>query len=127
MKIMTKTNKGDLCIELTFKISTHDTSIVDLKNNINLPFCLEDAHLPMAETRLIEAIDSTVHPVRVEVVEFINKKIQQWQDRVTIKKAEAKASAAEVNPPAGSSSFDFREFIKDPNPIGDEEQEAASG
>ena len=71
MKIMTKTNKGDLCIELTFKISSHDTSIVDLKNNINLPFCLQDAHLPMAETRLIEAIDSTVYPVRVEVVEFI--------------------------------------------------------
>jgi hypothetical protein len=127
MKIITKINKGDLCIECTFKISTHDTSIVDLKNNTNLPFCLEDAHLPMAETRLIEAIDSTVYPVRVEVVEFINKKIEQWQERVSIKKAEAKAAAAKVNPPKGSSSFDFREFLHKPIPIGDEEEKAASG
>ena len=127
MKIITKINKGDLCIECTFKISTHDTSIVDLKNSINLPFFLKDAHLPSAELRLFEAIDSMVHPIRSEVVTFIDQEIKQWQERVSIKKAEAKAAAAEVNPPKGSSSFDFREFIKDPNPIGDEEQEAASG
>ena len=66
---------GELEISVKFKASGKPVAVV--VETRALPFLLEKEQLPMAETRVIEAMRSITDPFRVKVVTYINKEIEK--------------------------------------------------
>ena len=65
----------DGTVEVSLKFKGGEETVAQVDASLFLPFLLEKDQLPMAETRIVEAINSAVNPFRVKIVTYVNEKI----------------------------------------------------
>ena len=122
MKESERKKRGDLQLECSFKITSEDETVVDLKNDLKLAYCLKEKHLITAEQRFMEAMNFMTGPVLVEVIAFLNEKIDNWQKRKDESDEKGRKDAEVKKSP--EPEVDFREFIGVPEPSKAERKKA---
>jgi len=71
-------------LEISVKFHAKGSAIAAITEKRSLPFLLKKEQLPMAEARIIEAMESITNPFRVEVVSYINKTIEEEFNEETV-------------------------------------------